>query len=107
MKAYGEGVGNMKEKKDLLERLGVHLDLPREALPRGFSVLLSGQGELCVQGRARILSYKEDEIVLLIEKKRMRVVGKQLFCASFERENVRIIGTVMGVIFETEEKHAD
>ena len=97
----------MKEKKDLLARLGAHLDLPREALPGGFSVLLSGQGELCVRGRARILSYKEDEILLLIEKRRMRVAGKGLFCVGFEKENMRIIGTVVGVNFEESAENAN
>ncbi len=96
----------MSEKKDFLARFGARLDLPREALPGGFSLLLSGQEEFSARGRVRILSYKEDEILLLIEKKRVRVMGKQLFCASFEKENIRIIGTVTGVIFETEAKHA-
>ena len=97
----------MSEKRDLLTRFGARLDLPREALPGGFSILLSGQGELLVRGRARILSYKENEIKLLLEKRKLRVLGKRLFCASFEKENMRIIGTVTGVIFETEGKYAD
>lgn len=97
----------MSTKRDLLSRFGARLDLPREALPGGFSILLSGQGELCARGRVRILSYNEEEITILLEKRRVRVVGKALFCASFEKENIRIIGTVTGVIFETEGKHAD
>ena len=97
----------MSEKKDFLARFGARLDLPREALPGGFSLLLSGQGEICVRGRARILSYKEDEILLFLEKRRVRVVGKKLLCASFEKENMRIIGTVTGVNFETEGKDAN
>lgn len=96
----------MSEKKDFLARFGARLDLPREALPGGFSLLLSGQGELCVRGRVRILSYKEDEVLLLVEKRRIRVLGKGLLCASFEKENMRIIGTVMGVNFETEGEYA-
>lgn len=94
----------MSEKKDFLARFGARLDLPREALPGGFSIILSGQGELYARGRVQILSYKEDEILLLLEKRKVRVRGKGLFCASFERENVRVIGTVTGVIFETEGK---
>ena len=97
----------MSEKGDLLARLGARLDIPREALPGGFSLLLSGQGEFYARGRVKILSYKQEEILLLLERRRVRVVGKKLFCASFERENVRIIGTVTGVIFETEGKDAD
>ncbi len=96
----------MSEKKDFFARFGARLDLPREALPGGFSLLLSGQEELYARGRVRILSYKEDEIVLLIEKRRIRVVGRGLFCASFEKENMRIIGTVTGVIFESEGTNA-
>lgn len=92
----------MKEKKDFFARLGARLDLPCEALPGGFSLLLSGHRELLVRGRARILSYKEDEIVLLVERRRLRVKGKRLFCAGFEKDHVRIIGTVMGVNFDPE-----
>ena len=57
----------MSEKRDLLTRFGARLDLPREALPGGFSILLSGQGELSVRGRARILSYKENESTIYPE----------------------------------------
>ena len=92
----------MSEKKNLLARFGARLDLPREALPGGFSLLLSGQGEFFARGRVKILSYSENEILLLIEKRKIRVMGRKLFCASFEKENMRIIGTVTGVIFETE-----
>ena len=92
----------MSEKKDFFARFGARLDLPREALPGGFSLLLSGEEELCARGQVRILSYKEDEILFLLEKRKVRVRGKGLFCASFEKENMRIIGTVTGVIFETE-----
>jgi hypothetical protein len=41
-------------------------------------------------------------MLLLLGKRKIRVWGKKLFCASFEKENMRIIGTVTGVIFETE-----
>lgn len=92
----------MNEKKDFLARLGARLDLPREALPGGFSLLLSGREELFVRGRARILSYRENEIVLLVENKKICVTGSCLFCVSLGKENLRIIGTVMGVNFKME-----
>ena len=97
----------MSRKKDFLARFGAGLDLPREALPGGFSLVLSGGEELSVRGRVRIISYSEDEILLSVEKKRVCITGSKLFFASFEKENMRIIGTVMGVNLEAEGKHAD
>ena len=107
MKTYGTEVEDMSEKKDFLARFGASLDLPRESLPGGFSLVLSGCDELLLRGRVRILSYREEEILLLIEKKRLRITGNKLFFASFEKENMRIIGTVMGLNFETGGKHAN
>ena len=89
----------MREKKDVLARIAARLDLPREALPGGFSVLLSGES-LCIQGRAAILTYGKECILLCVGKRRLRVQGRGLFCAELAAERVLINGHVKGLFWE-------
>lgn len=96
----------MRKKKDFLGRVGAYLDLPCEALPGGFSVLLSGQGEVCVQGRAEIRSYGEERVVLGIGKRVLVVEGRELFCTELSTEKLLIIGTVTGLFFKKEGENA-
>ena len=89
----------MRDKKDVFARISARLDLPREAIPGGYSILLSGE-KLCVQGRATILAYDEECILLCVEKRRLRVQGHGLFCAELAAERVLIIGRVKGLFWE-------
>jgi hypothetical protein len=59
----------MTKRRDLLGRLAAGLDIPREALPGGFLLTLSGQEELVVHGCRRILRYGQEEMALLLPKK--------------------------------------
>ena len=65
----------MRKKKELLARIGERLDIPREALPGGFGLTLSGQNELTVRGCRRILHYGEDCIRLSLGKTVLRMVA--------------------------------
>jgi len=106
MKSYGEVVGNMSGKKDLFTRIGAYLDLPAEVLPGGFSVLLSGERELCVRGHSVICSYSEKQITLALGARWLTVEGEGLFCAELSEEKVLIIGTVTGLFFKREGRNA-
>ncbi len=92
----------MREKKDFLARVGAYLDLPVEALPGGFSVLLSGDSALCVQGCVSICSYGEEQILLHVGKRLLCVQGKSLFCAELAAGKLLINGTVTGLFFKKE-----
>ncbi len=92
----------MREKKDFLNRISAYLDLPPEALPGGFSVLLSGDRELCVLGRATIRSYTDEQILLRVGRRVLCVQGKGLFCAELTAGKLLINGTVTGVFLQKE-----
>lgn len=92
----------MREKKDFRKRVSAYLDLPLEALPGGFSVLLSGDREICVQGNAVIRSYTDEQIVLSIGKRVLCIKGKGLFCAELISGKLLINGTVSGLFLEKE-----
>ena len=96
----------MHEKKDLWGRIGEYLDLPRDLLPGGFSVLLSGEGELCVRGHAFMRTYSEKQIVLALDKVELCVEGESLFCKELSAENIVIIGTVRALFLKRGEKDA-
>ena len=96
----------MREKKDFLTRLTGRLDLPREALPGGFSVLLSGEGEVLVRGCTRILEYGEERIRVCVGKRVLCVEGEALFCASFGAQEMLINGTVRALFLQKEGENA-
>ena len=68
----------MRKKHDFWARLGERLDIPREALPAGFGVTLSGRGELTVRGSRQILSYGEENIRLLLTGGVLSIKGEEL-----------------------------
>ena len=89
----------MRRGRDFLTALGEKLDIPREALPCGFALALSGDGEMTVWGCRRILSYNEGEIVLLVGKRTLRVCGAALFCSAFGSGAVTVTGKIDSLAF--------
>ena len=93
----------MRQKKDFFARFGEKLDIPREVLPFGFSLSLSGQEELTVQGCGRILVYESERISLLVGRRTvLHVVGKKLLCVSFGAGSVTVRGDILELRFEKE-----
>ena len=92
----------MRRKKDFLARFGERLDIPREALPGGFGLSLSGQNELTVRGCRRILSYGPECIRLSLGKTVLSVRGKRLLCTQFEAGTVTVQGWICGIELEGE-----
>ena len=89
----------MRKKKELLARIGERLDIPREALPGGFGLTLSGQNELTVRGCRRILHYGEDCIRLSLGKTVLSVMGEGLLCTAFGGGTVTVGGHICGILF--------
>jgi sporulation protein YqfC len=87
----------MQKGKDFFERLGERLDIPREALPGGFGLTLSGGSELVVRGCRRILRYEAEEICLSVGKTALTVRGKGLFCSAFGAGSVTVTGEIAAI----------
>ena len=90
----------MRQKRGLLGRFGERLDIPREILPGGFSLVLSGTRELTVSGCGRILEYSDARISLRVGKKILLIVGKDLLCAAFGGGSVTVTGEIAALVFE-------
>ena len=97
----------MRRKRGLIARFGERLDIPREILPGGFSLVLSGTRELTVSGCGRILEYSDARISLLVGKKILRVAGSNLLCAAFGGGSVTVTGEIAALLFEKGESRAD
>ena len=87
----------MRQKKDLLARFGERLDIPREALPGGFGLTLSGENELTVRGCRRIVRYGVNEIVLGVGATALTVSGERLLCAAFGAGCVTVTGRIVSL----------
>ena len=89
----------MRKRKPFLDRIGEKLDIPREALPGGFGLALSGRGHLHVCGCARVLCYSEEEIALQLQGSVLKIFGEGLLFTSFSDGEVEIGGLVCGISF--------
>ena len=94
----------MPKKGDFLTRFGERLDIPREALPGGFGVTLSGQNELVVRGCKKILSYGEEKIELALGWLKLVIEGEGLLCSAFGGGAVTVTGKVVVLRLEEREK---
>lgn len=96
----------MRKKKGFFAGFFRRLDIPSEVLPHGFGLALSGRERLLVYGCSEILKYGEEEILLLLYKTRLSVLGSRLLCASFDAGCVTITGEITGISFPLEAEHA-
>ncbi|MBE6702948.1 MAG: hypothetical protein E7585_06015 [Ruminococcaceae bacterium] len=90
----------MRRKKDLLAGVGRYLDIPREALPGGFGLSLSGQNALTVRGCRRILYYGGECIRLSLGRQALAVYGNDLICTVFEAGQATVEGKISTIAFE-------
>ncbi len=89
----------MRRERDIMGSLCEKLDIPRETLPHGFALALSGQRELTLWGCQRILSYSAEEIVLSVGARTLRVTGKELLCTAFGAGAVTVTGEIDTLAF--------
>lgn len=90
----------MRRGRDFMDALSEKLDIPREALPHGFALALSGERELTVWGCRHILSYSAEEILLSLGARRLRVSGEGLLCAAFGAGAVTVTGEILTLSLE-------
>jgi sporulation protein YqfC len=90
----------MRQKRGLFSRFCERLDVPREALPFGFGLSMSGQNELTVRGCQRILQYGEREIRLSLGKTVMTILGEHLLFTVFSACSITVSGQISRISFE-------
>jgi sporulation protein YqfC len=94
----------MRRKWELLAGISRRLDIPREALPFGFGLSLSGRETLRVQGCRRILACDRERICLSLGRTVLSVTGRDLICTAFEGESITVEGRISALAFEEREE---
>lgn len=89
----------MRRGRDFTDALSERLDIPREALPHGFALALSGQNELTLWGCQQILSYCAEEILLSLGARTLHVTGRGLLCSAFGAGAVTVTGEIDALSF--------
>ena len=89
----------MRRGRDLMDVLSEKLDIPREGLPHGFALAMSGQCELRLFGCRHILSYSAEEIALSLGARTLHVRGRRLLCAAFGAGAVTVTGEIESLSF--------
>ena len=84
----------MPKRRGILSRITEALDLPREMLPGGFFLALSGREERLVRGCREILGYEPACITLALPRGRLLVRGEGLFCSAFGGGSVTVCGEI-------------
>ncbi|MBQ7173545.1 MAG: YabP/YqfC family sporulation protein [Clostridia bacterium] len=67
-------------------------------------VVLEGRKKAVLYDCKKILCYAPDELILACGKERVRVVGKDLYCASFTCGTLSVRGAIDSVAFVEREK---
>ena len=90
----------MRKSRELLTKLTRRLDIPREALPLGFGLSLSGREVLNVRGSCRILTCGRERIRLSLGKAILCIAGEELICTAFEEGALTVEGRISALSFE-------
>lgn len=93
----------MQGKRRFWQTIAGRLDIPGEAFPGGFSLMLSGQSAVTISGCRRILTYGDTVVRLELNNKTVLVIqGKELLCTVFQAERMTVEGVIEGLRFEGE-----
>ena len=63
-------------------------------------MLLIGQEHLKVENYKKIIKYNPNEIILLILKSKLKIVGKHLNIEYFNEDEISILGEILSITFE-------
>ena len=75
------------------------LDLPKDLFLGLSNVFLAGNREIYISNHRGILSYGQDEMMILIKEYQIRIKGKNLSIVSYSKEELTIHGYIQAVEF--------
>ena len=75
------------------------LDLPKDILLGFPNISLCGNREVYISNHKGILSYGQDEMIVLVKDYQLAVRGKQLTVISYSKEDLTIHGHVFSLEF--------
>ena len=75
------------------------LDLPKDLFMGYPNISLCGNREIYISNHRGILSYQQNEIIILIKDYQIQISGKSLNIASYSREDLTIQGYIRSLEF--------
>lgn len=90
--------GSKNENVRMGEKLCRLLDIPFEALAKGYAVEIEGQTKACIRGGGRIILYTPEEIKVELPRGNfVSIKGRALSCSSYNRGLLGIEGYICSV----------
>lgn len=87
----------MKQRKNILERAALAVDLPGEPLPKLPLVELAGECRVLIENHHGVTEYGSDEIRVKVTYGQLCICGTGLELAKMTKEQLVITGRIDGV----------
>lgn len=88
-----------KHSKQTTNKIITTLDLPKDLFMGYPNISLCGNREIYISNHRGILSYGQDEMIILIKDYQMQIRGKSLCIASYSKEELSIQGYIRSLEF--------
>lgn len=88
-----------KHNKQTTNKIITALALPQDLFLGLPNISLSGNKEIYISNHRGILSYGQDEMVILIKDYQLQIRGKSLFIVSYTKEELTIQGYIYSMEF--------
>lgn len=88
-----------RDNKRTANKLITALDLPQDLFLGLSNIFLSGNREIYISNHKGILSYGQEEMVILIKDYQIQIKGKDLCIVSYTKEELTIQGYIRSLEF--------
>lgn len=88
-----------KHSKQTTNKIITALDLPQDLFLGLPNISLSGNREIYISNHRGILSYGQEEMVILVKEYQIQIKGKSLLIVSYTKEELTIQGYIRSMEF--------
>lgn len=88
-----------KQSKQTTNKIITTLDLPKDLFLGYPNISLCGNREIYISNHRGILSYGQDEMIILIKDYQIQIQGKHLCISSYSKEELTIHGYIRSLEF--------
>lgn len=89
----------MKKRRVMKENLVSVLEIPSDLAYRDVIVTLNGNRQVNIENYRSILSYTEEEIILLTFQGKLQISGKKLKIPIYSADEMKISGFISGISY--------
>ena len=88
-----------EHKRNTANKIVSTLELPKDIFLGACNISFCGNREMYISNHRGILSYGEDEIVILTKEYQLQIRGKSLYISSYTKEELTIQGYIQSMEF--------